>query len=71
MNTGFVIVEFEDGLQVIPSIWYDAANLSAIWPSHFKTKLRINKAIIKKEMPQEISDWNELSIKKVFGFAGK
>lgn len=64
----FVIVEFQDRLQVIPSIWYNAATLSTIWPSHFKTKLRINKAIIKKEMPKEKSDWDELPIKKVIGF---
>lgn len=42
-----------------------------IWPSHFKTKLRINKAIMTKEMPQEVCDWEELPIKRIFGIASK
>lgn len=55
-NDTFIIAEFHDGLQLIPAAWYNADNLSSIWPTHFKTKLRINKAIMTKEMPREKSD---------------
>ncbi|EFN74898.1 hypothetical protein EAG_09141, partial [Camponotus floridanus] len=48
----FIIVEFHDGLQLIPAIWFNADKQTCIWPSHYKTKLRINKAIIKQETPQ-------------------
>lgn len=68
---GFIIAEFNDGLQIIPAMWYNADEESCIWPGHFKTKLRINKAIMGKEMPQEMSDWENLSIRRVFGIAGK
>ncbi|KYQ58855.1 hypothetical protein ALC60_02143 [Trachymyrmex zeteki] len=69
MDNGFIIAEFHDGLQLIPTAWYNKNNSSSIWPSHFKTKLRINKAIVTKEMPRDKSDWEELSIKKIFGTA--
>ncbi|KAM0728587.1 hypothetical protein ACS0PU_004842 [Formica fusca] len=68
-NSTFIIAEFHDGLQIIPATWYNADNLSSIWPTHFKTKFRINKAIMTREMPREKSDWEVLPIKKVFGTA--
>jgi len=70
-DSGFIIAEFDDGLQLIPTIWFNSEKQSCIWPGHFKTKFRINKAIITKEMPQEEFDWDELPIKRIFGTAGK
>lgn len=70
-NRRYIIAEFNDGLQLIPATWFNADTLSSIWPSHFKTKLRINKAIVTREMPREKSDWEELPIQKVFGIASK
>lgn len=67
----FIIAEFNDGLQLIPATWYNADNSSSIWPTHFKTKLRINKVIMTGEMPKEKLDWDILPVKKVFGTAGK
>ncbi|XP_025262923.1 uncharacterized protein LOC112637409 [Camponotus floridanus] len=68
-DSGFIIAEFDDGLQLIPTIWFNAEKQSCIWPGHFKTKFRINKAIITKEIPQEEFDWDELPIKRIFGTA--
>lgn len=70
-SCGFIIAEFQDGLQLIPAVWFNADKQTCIWPSHYKTKLRINKAIIKQEIPQNESDWEELRIKRIFGVAGK
>jgi len=70
-RSGYVIAEFNDGLQIIPALWYNAEKQISIWPNQFKTQLRINKAIITREMPQEISDWEQLPIKRIFGTAGK
>lgn len=70
-NDGFIIAEFDDGLQLIPAKWYNGDKQVCIWPSHFKTKLRINKAIMTKEIPQEVCDWEELPIKRIFGIASK
>jgi len=60
-----LIVEFGDGLQLIPTVWCDAKKLLSIWPSHMKTKFRINKAIITRER----SKWEELPIKRLLGRA--
>ncbi|KYN21195.1 hypothetical protein ALC57_06437 [Trachymyrmex cornetzi] len=65
----FTIVEFDDGLQLVPTIWCDTNKLLSIWPSHMKTKFRINKAILTREMPREGFDWEELQIKKILGRA--
>jgi hypothetical protein len=70
-NNRFVIAEFEDGLQLIPAVWYNADKSSSIWPTHFKTKFRINKAVITREIPPQRSDWDELAVKRVFGIASK
>lgn len=55
-NEKYIIAEFNDGLRLIPATWFNADTLSSIWPSHFKTKFRINKAIITREMPRAKSD---------------
>lgn len=68
---GYIIAEFNDGVQVIPSLWYNADRQSSFWPGHLKTQLRINKAIISREIPKEESDWEILSVKRIFGTAGK
>lgn len=70
-NSQYIVAEFHDGLQVIPAIWFNADASSSIWPSHLKTKLRINKAILAREMPLENSDWEELHVKKVFAVTSK
>lgn len=67
----FMIVEFNDGVHIIPAMWYNASDQSCIWPAHFKTKFRITKAIISKEVPRERSDWERLLIKRCFGRTSK
>jgi len=72
MNSNlYIIAEFDDGLQLIPALWYNAERNSSIWPTHFKSKFRINKAIMTREMPQKTLEWEELSVKRIFGRASK
>ncbi|XP_011687453.1 PREDICTED: uncharacterized protein LOC105449767 [Wasmannia auropunctata] len=68
-DNGFFVVEFIDGLQIIPKKWFNEKEQSCIWPTNYKTKFRINKAIMTCEMPQKLSDWECLPIKRVFGKA--
>lgn len=70
MDGKYLIVEFSDGLQIIPRRWVDTIKQTSIWPSHFKTQRRINSAILTGEMPKEQYDWEELPIKRIFGSAG-
>lgn len=41
-NKKFIIVEFSDGLQIVPAIWLNGSKQICIWPSHLKTQQRIN-----------------------------
>lgn len=70
-SNAYIIAEFNDGLQLIPALWYNADTNSSIWPSHFKSKIRINKAIVSREMPKNTYEWEELPIKRIFSKAGK
>ncbi|XP_024872877.1 uncharacterized protein LOC112455295, partial [Temnothorax curvispinosus] len=66
-NKKFMVVEFSDGLQIVPTQWLNFAEQTCIWPSHLKTQLRINKAIITRKMPnKEQRNWKELPIKRMF-----
>ena len=60
----FIVVEFSDGIQVIPKTWLQRKDLCQ-YPSHFKTDVRIRKAIEKEEMPH--SDWPSFKIHRIFG----
>lgn len=66
----FLIVEFSDGLQIIPTKWMNTIKKTAIWPSHLKTERRLHVAIVSEEMPKEQCDWEEFPIKRIFGSAG-
>lgn len=67
----FIIVELNDGPQLIPESWYNEHEKSCIWPGHFKGTIRINKAIMTKEMPQNNLEWNEFPVHRIFSKAGK
>lgn len=68
-NIMYVIVEFSDGLQIVPAKCLNNTKETYIWPSHFKIQLRINKAVITGEMPKERYDWQELEVERIFGNA--
>lgn len=70
-SNAYIIAEFKDGLQLIPGLWYNGDKNSSIWPTHLKSKFRINKAIITREMPRNTFEWEELPVKRVFSTAGK
>lgn len=63
-NRGFIVVEFSDGIQVIPRIWLQSEDVCK-YPSHFKTDLRLRKAIEKEKIPN--SDWPSFKINRIFG----
>ncbi|XP_071574436.1 uncharacterized protein [Temnothorax nylanderi] len=63
-NQGFIVAEFSDGIQVIPKIWLQNDDLCK-YPSHYKTDLRIRKAVEKEEIPS--FDWPAYKIKSIFG----
>jgi len=60
----YAVVEFEDGLQVIPNNWLHISMIKAVWPN-FTNNKRYYKAVKLMEEPE--STWMEHSIRKVYG----
>ncbi|XP_039311091.1 eukaryotic translation initiation factor 5B-like [Solenopsis invicta] len=62
-NQGFIVAEFYDGIQVIPKSWLQSNDVCK-YPSHYKTDLKIRKAIEKEEIPT--SNWSSVKIDRIF-----
>lgn len=64
----YAIVEFEDGLQLIPNNWLSADLTKAFWPN-FTNNKRYDKAVKLMEKPE--CTWLEHSIRKIYGTSCK
>lgn len=67
----FSVVEFSDGMQIVPSCWINELRNDCIWPSHIKSQYALDKVIAKTAVPQESTTWDTCQIKRLFGSAGK
>lgn len=63
-NKRFVVVEFQDGLQIIPTTWLTSDLKRAKWPNCYISYNRYDKAVKNMEEPQ--STWEEHPIVKIF-----
>lgn len=66
----YSIVEFPNGLQIIPSCWINLQNNESIWPSYVKSRQTLDKLLIKAVIPIEIDKWDTCKIRRIFGSAG-
>lgn len=64
----FSIVEFEDGIQLIPMSWMFDNNKKCYWP-HYKKQEKINQAIFNEEHLDDCK-WSSYDILRIFGSAG-
>ncbi|KYM94121.1 hypothetical protein ALC62_15263 [Cyphomyrmex costatus] len=62
----YYIVEFSDGIQLIPHNWFNSSKNKAYWPN-FINITKYNKAI--KNMQPVGEDWNLYDVIKIFGSA--
>ncbi|XP_071576704.1 uncharacterized protein [Temnothorax nylanderi] len=60
----YVVVEFEDGLSVVPKNWLTKDLTEAFWPIYTSTA-RHDKAVKRMEEPE--STWTKCSIRKIYG----
>lgn len=60
----YSIVEFEDGLQIIPNNWFSEDLKKAFWP-HYTSNKRYDTAVKLMEQPE--STWLEHPVSKIFG----
>lgn len=64
----FSIVEFKDGIHLIPTSWIYNDNKTCYWPYH-KKQNKINQAICNEERPDN-DKWLSYEILRIFGTAG-
>jgi len=64
----YMIVLFEDGLQIIPHNWFNQQLNTAKWPN-FLSNQRYYEAV--KFMAEPQSSWGEHPILKIYGTYGK
>lgn len=64
LNKTYAVVEFEDGIQLIPSSWLTIDLKKAFWPN-FTNNKRYDKAVKLQEKPE--STWLKHPILKIYG----
>jgi len=62
----FSIVEFEDGIKLVPILWIFNDNKKCYWPNYTKQE-EINQAIFNEEHPD--SKWLSYNVLRKFGTA--
>lgn len=65
----FNVVEFHDGLHVIPFSWLSNDNKQAYWPP-YECTIRMCKAVVNMETPMK-DHWELLDVLAILGSAGK
>lgn len=64
----YSIVEFEDGLQMIPTSWLTKNKNAAYWPQ-FTSHVRFVKAVQKNILPED--NWSIHNVKRILATASK
>lgn len=64
----YAIVEFDDGLQMIPSSWITENKKQAYWPT-FTSNERFSKAV--QKCISKIDSWPLYEIKRILATASK
>lgn len=63
----YTIVEFKDGIQLVPSKWLDRRGKSCSWPLY--DKLRYDRAVINNEDADP--SWKKFPVIRLMGSASK
>lgn len=63
-NKNYLVVEFQDGLPIIPRTWLTSDLKRAKWPNCYVTSNRYDRAVKCMEEPQ--STWEEYPVVKIF-----
>lgn len=60
----YAIVEFQDGLQIIPCTWLSTDLRRSKWPTNYITNDRYDKAVKYMEVPKP--SWEEHPVLKIY-----
>jgi len=67
-ENSYYIIEFEDGMQLIPYNWFTASKSKAYWPN-FTNMKKFDKAVQYMELVGK--NWLLYNVKKILGSARK
>jgi len=62
----YKIVEFNDGIQLVPNNWLSSDGYSSYWPPSSYNQIKINKSIANNCEPN-IETWSIHSVLRIFG----
>jgi len=66
----FLVVEFDDGLQIIPSNWL-INEKSSYFPNYYKNVKLYDRSVVSMEIPNTpTTTWDVYGIKKIFKRTG-
>lgn len=65
----YKIVEFNDGIQLVPNNWLSSDGYSSYWPPSSYNQIKINKSIANNCEPN-IETWSIHSVLRIFGSSG-
>ncbi|EFN75026.1 hypothetical protein EAG_00198, partial [Camponotus floridanus] len=60
----YAIVEFKDGLQIVPATWLSSDLQKSKWPRHYISNDRYDKAVKLMEVPD--CTWEEHTVLKIY-----
>jgi len=65
----YKIVEFNDGLQIVPNNWLSSDGSSSYWPPSNYSQIKVNK-LIATDCEPNTETWSTHSILRIFGSSG-
>lgn len=66
----YAILEFSDGVQMVPKKWFNEKQKKCFWPMHCISQQKLNKLISEEATPNK-EDWALYDVKRFFGTSGK
>ncbi|XP_046746411.1 uncharacterized protein LOC124411361 [Diprion similis] len=66
----YSVVEFEDGIHLVPTVWLNDDKTLCSWPTHLRKQYDVNNAVIRSTIPNSGGkEWEYLNVKRIFGTA--
>jgi len=67
--SAYKVVEFFDGLQLVPTKWFTDDLKHSYWPPSSLNQIKVNKLIANKSDP-DLENWSSYSVKRIFFSTG-
>ncbi|XP_011883738.1 PREDICTED: uncharacterized protein LOC105570895, partial [Vollenhovia emeryi] len=61
----YIIVEFDDGLAIVPSCWLNESEMKCAYPT-FRNPTKIKKAVALQLLPEDNLNWKKYDVLRIF-----